>query len=344
MAAYKAVMTFRLPPLPTIRDIIKIYRLRALRQLSQNFLLDERVIERIVKAAGRIKDGYVCEVGPGPGGITRSILGRDPKHVIVIEKDRRFIPALELLSDATDGAVDIIIGDVLSYNMSQSFPQEYKKPWDAPPPNIHLIGNLPFSVSTPLIIKWLQAISLRENAWVYGRTKMTLTFQKEVAERMTAPIMSPQRCRLSVMCQNWCKVHHKFTISGSAFVPKPDVDVGVVHFVPLINPIIPLPFKLVEKVLLNIFSFRQKYSIRGAEMLFPAGKRVEFGQEMYRRADVDPTTRPYQLTVEEYGRLCYAYKDICDRDPRLYKYNHRGSKIDRENYDDGSEGDTDVER
>jgi len=86
----------RLPPLPTVRDLIQIYKLRARKQLSQNFIMDENVTRKIVKAAGKIKDGYVCEVGPGPGNITRSILEAEPKQVLVIEKDRRFLPSLEV--------------------------------------------------------------------------------------------------------------------------------------------------------------------------------------------------------------------------------------------------------
>ncbi|KAJ8877681.1 hypothetical protein PR048_022136 [Dryococelus australis] len=264
----KASRTFiRLPPLPSIRDLIRLYRLRALRQLSQNFLMDQRLTDKIVRSAGRIKDGQVCEVGPGPGGITRSILARNPQRVVVIEKDRRFIPMLEnpipqclhssydftnmalmkscsifsiapflydnptghrqqcgdfqLLTEATNGKMEVIIGDVLSFNMEKMFPEEKKLDWESQPPNIHLIGNLPFSVSTPLIIRWLEAICERRSAWSYGRVPMTLTFQKEVAERMVAPVTTEQRCRLSVMCQNWCNVQHVFTIPGKLFVLPP---------------------------------------------------------------------------------------------------------------------------
>lgn len=106
---------------------------------------------------------------------------------------------------------------------------------------------------------------------------MTLTFQKEVAERMVAPITDKQRCRLSVMCQMWCDVYHKFTIPGKAFVPKPDVDVGVVTFYPLKNPLVDLPFKMVERVVGTIFNMRQKYSLRGTGNLFPEDVRPELG-------------------------------------------------------------------
>ena len=105
----------------------------------------------------------------------------------------------------------------------------------------------------------------RSNAWSYGRVPLTLTFQKEVAERIVAPIGDKQRCRLSVMCQHLCHVQYKFTIPGRAFVPKPDVDVGVVHFVPLVTPGIKAPFLAVEKVVRSAFSFRQKHCIRGLE-------------------------------------------------------------------------------
>lgn len=98
MSATQVSRSLRLPPMPTIRDIIRLYKLRARKQLSQNFLMDERLIDKIVKAAGKINGGQVCEVGPGPGGITRSILKRNVDRLVVIEKDRRFLPSLEVRS------------------------------------------------------------------------------------------------------------------------------------------------------------------------------------------------------------------------------------------------------
>ena len=154
--------------------------------------------------------------------------------------------------------MQIFHGDVLKFNMDSIFPRAYAKSWDSSPPNIHLIGNLPFSVSIPLMIQWLKQISNKSGPWSYGRVKLTLTFQKEVAERMAAEILDTQRSRLSIMCQYLCHVNHVFTIPGKAFVPKPDVDVAVVHFTPRIEPQIDLPFKLIDKFVRHTFHYRQK--------------------------------------------------------------------------------------
>ncbi|XP_056649095.1 dimethyladenosine transferase 1, mitochondrial [Diorhabda sublineata] len=319
----------RLPPLPTIRDLVKLYRIRALRQLSQNFLMDERITDNIVKAAGKLRDHHVCEIGPGPGGITRSIIKKQPKKLIVVEKDPRFLPTLELLQECCKDFTDfqIEIDDIRSYNFETGFKGAPKHDWFEAPPPVHLIGNLPFSVSTNLIIRFLQAISEKNSAWTFGRSSMTLTFQKEVGERMVAPIMDKQRCRLSVMCQLWCEVQYKFTIPGKAFVPKPDVDVAVMTLVPLKYPLVDLPFKMVEKVLRTIFNMRQKYCIRGIEKLFPEHLRTDLGVKLCKLADIETTTRPFQISNEEFVRILYAYKVICEDHPGLEQYDFRAAKI-----------------
>ncbi|RZC05023.1 dimethyladenosine transferase 1, mitochondrial, partial [Asbolus verrucosus] len=296
--------------------------------MYSNFLMDERITDKIVKAAGKIRNHYVCEVGPGPGSITRSIIKKGPKKLIVVEKDPRFLPTLQLLQEACQNHTNmsIEIGDICSYNFEAGFADAPLTDWFDFPAPIHLIGNLPFNVSTHLIIRWLHSISEQKSAWSFGRTSMTLTFQKEVAERITAPVTHEQRCRLSVMCQLWCEVNHKFTIPGKAFVPKPEVDVGVVTLSPLKYPLVKLPFTMVEKVLRTIFNMRQKYSIKGAERLFPEEMRLELGQKLFSLADVDYKVRPFEITNEEYARICYAYKVICEEYPEIEHYDHRAPK------------------
>ncbi|XP_054349460.2 dimethyladenosine transferase 1, mitochondrial [Pongo pygmaeus] len=339
MAASGKLGTWRLPPLPTIREIIKLLRLQAAKQLSQNFLLDLRLTDKIVRKAGNLTNAYVYEVGPGPGGITRSILNADVAELLVVEKDTRFIPGLQMLSDAAPGKLRIVHGDVLTFKVEKAFSESLKRPWEDDPPDVHIIGNLPFSVSTPLIIKWLENISCRDGPFVYGRTQMTLTFQKEVAERLAANTGSKQRSRLSVMAQYLCNVRHIFTIPGRAFVPKPEVDVGVVHFTPLIQPKIEQPFKLVEKVVQNVFQFRRKYCHRGLRMLFPEAQRLESTGRLLELADIDPTLRPCQLSISHFKSLCDVYRKMCDEDPQLFAYNFREELKQRKSKNEEKEED-----
>lgn len=91
------LQSIHLPPLPSLREIIHVYGIRAQKQLSQNFLLQSSSINGLVKCAGNLRGAYVLEVGPGPGGITRAILQRAPRYVAVVELDRRFIPGLQEL-------------------------------------------------------------------------------------------------------------------------------------------------------------------------------------------------------------------------------------------------------
>ncbi|KAK7904805.1 hypothetical protein WMY93_017412 [Mugilogobius chulae] len=323
MAASHKLASFRLPPLPTVGELIKLYNLRAEKQLSQNFLLDLKLTDKIVRQAGNLRGAHVCEVGPGPGGLTRSILNAGVADLLVVEKDSRFIPGLKLLSEAAPGKLRIVHGDILTYRMDRAFSGKISKQWDEDPPNLHIIGNLPFSVSTPLIIKWLEHVANKTGPFSYGRTQLTLTFQKEVAERLTASTGSRQRSRLSVMSQYLSTVHSCFTIPGRAFVPKPEVDVGVVHFTPLVQPQIQQPFKLVEKVVRNVFQFRRKHFYKGLEKLFPEASRVELTQEIIQRADIDPTLRSTQLTIPQFRALCDAYAHLCSQDSNLINYEYR---------------------
>ncbi|XP_006608309.1 dimethyladenosine transferase 1, mitochondrial [Apis dorsata] len=321
--------TIRLPPLPNIRDILKIYRLRAMKELSQNFILNQNLADKIIKKAGNLTDCHVLEIGPGPGALTRSILKSQPKQLIVVEKDKRFEPTLEMLADAfatVNGKMEIIFDDIMKINMSNLFPSTEMKAWTEKSPRIKLIGNLPFNVSTPLIIKLLHAISEKRDAWTFGKTRMTLTFQKEVAERLIAQPLDVQRCRLSVMAQTWTYPILHFIIPGTAFIPKPKVDVGLVTFVPLTVPRTKHEFPIFEKVTRHIFSFRQKYSIRGVETLFPLEYRTELAQMIYKLSDLNPQTRPVELTIENINNLISAYKYLLEKHPDIKLYDYRTSR------------------
>lgn len=316
----------RLPPLPTLKDILRIYNIKAQKKLSQNFILDPRLLDRIARTAGNLAGKHVIEVGPGPGGITRSILGQGARRCTVIEKDSRFLPSLELLNEASGSRMDIILGDVLTFNMAESLPDTLRQDWDSSPPDIVVMGNLPFNVSTPLLIQWIQAMANRDNVFSYGRVPLTLTFQHEVAYRMIAPPGDKERSRLSVICQNWADVEYNFTIPSGAFVPKPDVNVGLVTLKPLTKPYIDLPFKMVEKVVTTIFHGKQKYVYNTIKNLFPPKVETKLAGQMLVLADVNPYEKAINLRMKDLDRLCHAYKFLCEENNGVGRYNFRQAK------------------
>lgn len=111
----------------------------------------------------------------------------------------------------------IFHGDALNFPMGQYVNREYSKPWDETElPNIHLIGNLPFNISTPLLFKLLLKVSDQTSVFSCGRVPMTFLFQEEFGERMIAPPGYKQRSRVSVFCQAFCDVNIKFIIPSTA--------------------------------------------------------------------------------------------------------------------------------
>jgi dimethyladenosine transferase 1 len=169
-----------------VREIIKLYGLSARSELSQNFLLDHNLTERIARSA-TVEDAVVIEVGAGPGPLTRSILECGAARVIAVEKDRRFKDALETvaLSPAAGSRLQIVMGDMLDVREDELLRDAGVTPiaWSASTTSVRLIGNLPFNVGTQLLLKWLRQCHSRSGLYSdYGRVPLTLLLQKEVAE------------------------------------------------------------------------------------------------------------------------------------------------------------------
>lgn len=337
------MVAYRLPPLPTIKDILRMYNIRAQKRLSQNFLLDPRLLDRVARAGGPLAGKHVVEVGPGPGGITRAILGQEAARCAVVEKDPRFLPSLHLLAEASGGRMDVHLGDVLAFNMTRVFPDCLRNEWGDRPPEIRVLGNLPFNVATPLLIRWLSDMAVHRGIFSYGRVPLTLTFQQEVADRLVAPPGSHHRSRLSVMAQNWAMVRTNFTIPGAAFVPKPEVDVGVVTLTPLTTPYIDLPFGLVEKCVTTVFHGKKKSLSNTVANLFPRPLAKRLSARIFEEAGLPPgggRLRPIDLDMAAMGRVCHSYHRICQDSPALLRYTHTQAKalaLPPATYQDGQE-------
>ena len=325
MASKAGSLVRRLPPLPTLGDILRMYGIKAKKSLSQNFIMDPRILKKFADTAGELNNKYVIEVGPGPGGITRALLEAGAYQVHVIEKDARFLPSLHLLQEAAgEGKLHISIGDCLHYNPEGIFPSSVSKDWESPePPNLVFVGNLPFNVATPLLIQLLASMPSRTNLYSYGRVPAVLTFQHEVAVRMAAPHGDPERSRLSVITQNYAEIDYVYNLPGGAFVPPPQVQVSIVRLTPLREPYISgLPFSFINKIVTAIFCGKQKQIKNSiANNLFPYRIREEMSLKLLKMAGVHSDQRAIDLSMAEIGNICYAYKNICDEQAQSSKEN-----------------------
>jgi len=305
----------RLPPLPSIGDILRMYNIRAAKALSQNFIMDPRILDGIAGHA-RVEGKHVVEVGPGPGGITRALIKAGAKKVHVIEKDPRFLPSLNLLKDcAGPGKLEVHMGDCLSFNVENMFPEEVRVPWDSDHiSNLVLVGNLPFNVATPFFLKLIRAMDDRSNYYSWGKVSAVLTFQQEVALRMCAPPGDPQRSRLSVITQNYLEVDQLMELPGGAFVPPPKVSVGLVKMVPHHEPFIKdLPFHFVNKVVTGLFlNKNQKYLNSIRTNLIPVKLRDDVMPVLADSIGIRESKTPIELSMEEISRICHAYKILSD--------------------------------
>jgi len=243
-----------LDELPPLRAVIAQHDLIATKALGQNFLLDQNITDKIARQAGDVSDTNVFEIGPGPGGLTRSLLRAGAKKVIAVEFDDRAVNALQSLKEAAQGRLDVIKGDALETNLLDL--AEGKKA---------IVANLPYNVATPLLVGWLKQIRSDKNAF----DKMVLMFQKEVAQRITAPENTKNYGRLGVLSQWLCHANIAFDLPPSVFSPPPKVTSSVVYLKPKDIGENDPDFKSVEKTTEAGFGKRRKMIRQSMKDLMP---------------------------------------------------------------------------
>ena len=264
--------------LPPLKDVISKYEIRAKKSLGQNFLLDLNLTSKIARYAGNLKQSDVLEIGPGPGGLTRSLLNEGARQVVSIEKDNRCIAALEEIQSLFPGRLKLLQGDALSMNVTQYLTDPIK-----------IIANLPYNIGTELLVRWLNSKN-----WPSFWQSMTLMFQKEVANRIVARPGSKAYGRLSVMSQWRCNTKIAFNIPATAFTPPPKVESAVVHFEALNEPKFPAEVDKLEFVVSKAFNQRRKM-LRGALK----GHFINVEEGLF-SIGVLPTKRAENITVQEY--------------------------------------------
>ncbi len=279
------------PPLPPLREVIQRHGLGARKSLGQHFLLDANLTDRIARAAGDLSGRTVIEVGPGPGGLTRSLLASPAAQVIAIEKDARCIAALAELQEAFPGRLHIHEGDALEIKVADIVAGN---PQVAGPPVI--VANLPYNISTALLIGWLQEIAVRADVLA----GMVLMFQKEVAQRLLAEPGGKSYGRLSVLTQWLCQGRSLFDVPRQAFTPPPKVTSAIVELIPRPEPLFEAEISALERVTAAAFGQRRKMLRQSLKTLGGDAKAL------LQACGIAETARAETLGVEAFCALARA--------------------------------------
>jgi len=261
------------------------------KSLGQNFIIDLGVLKFMEKISELTINDEVLEIGAGLGTLTQFLANRT-KRVVAIEKDKRLFEKLKKYTSHNDN-IEFIQDDALKIDFKELFRGHKMK----------VVSNLPYSVSSPIIIRLLENVDLF--------SLLVLMMQKEVGERISAKPGGKVYGSISVLTQTFMEVSTELIVRPEAFWPKPRVDSVVVKFVPYRTPKIKIPDeKTFKKIIRASFSARRK--IIGNTLCYIYPKEVV--ESILKSSKIDRKRRAETLSIEEFGRVANEAWEIYGND------------------------------
>ncbi len=278
-----------------LRDVIARHNIRTKKSLGQHFLHDLNLTARIASAAGPLDDRIVLEIGPGPGGLTRSILQAGARQVIAVETDRRCVAALNELAASFDGRLSVRQENALK--LPDSFFADLRSAG-----KVRIIANLPYNISTPLLTMWLHREF--ENPTFES---MTLMFQKEVADRLVSEPGSRSYGRLTVLTGWLMECRRVFDVAPEAFVPAPKVTSTVVELIPRMHRDPDVSIERLEDVTRAAFGQRRKM-LRSSLKALPVNT-----DKLLEITGISGARRAETLSITEFCELARALDTLLSK-------------------------------
>lgn len=272
------------------QEILKKYGFSFKKSLGQNFLIDPNVLRNIVSHANLTKESAAIEIGPGIGALTEH-LARTAGHVVAFEIDQRLLPVLEDTLSPYDN-VSVIHSDILKANVLDVMKEKISGYQD-----VMVVANLPYYVTTPILIKLLM-----EKLPIRG---MVVMMQKEVADRITAVPSTKAYGSLSIAIQYYMKAEIAMTVPKTVFIPQPNVDSAVIRLTRHEKAIVSVKD---EDFLFTVsrasFAQRRKTILNNLQSQLPNGKaKKDLILQALETAGIDPTRRGETLSIKEFARL-----------------------------------------
>lgn len=264
------------------------------KRLGQNFLINADVLAHLVKVLSVTSDDHVMEIGPGLGFLTAPLLGSGAT-VVAVELDEDCVAALNELSLPR---LKVIHQDFLQCDLASILKDKTK-----------VIGNVPYQITTPIITRLLGEIG-EPSPWLKSIESIVLTVQKELAERLVAPVGGDEYSQISVLVQYFAKADLLFTIPPENFYPAPEVTSAVVRLIPHAEP----PIKCSDhKLLRHVVSagFQQRRKMLKNNLSF-LGLEQKLIVEVFDKLNFDPQVRAERLGLEQFALLTDELKQVKD--------------------------------
>jgi 16S rRNA (adenine1518-N6/adenine1519-N6)-dimethyltransferase len=274
------------------RNLIKKHGIVLKKSLGQNFLIDQNILSKIVSAAELSEDKGAIEIGPGIGALTQQ-LAKSAGRVLAIEIDQRLLPILAETLEPYPHA-SVVHGDVLKLDLPELFRQHF-----AGAAGVSVVANLPYYITTPIIMKLLEEKLPLEN--------IVVMIQKEVAERMSARPGTKDYGSLSIAVQFYCEAELVTIVPRTVFVPQPNVDSAVIRLrVRKTPPVHVQDEDFFFEVVRASFVQRRKTIYNNLQTRFFTKETKTELEALLRDCGIDPVRRGETLSMEEYARLADA--------------------------------------
>ena len=255
------------------------------KSLGQNFLTDLNIIKKITNQVD-IKNKNILEIGPGKGALTDQIIKKNPKSLILIEKDNKLSEKLKLKYKNCKN-VKIFNKDILKLNLERILIK-----------NSIIFGNLPYNISSQILIK-----ILKFKMWPPKYSALIFMFQKEMAERVIGKFNTSKYGRLSIITNYKLNVFNKFDVSPNCFSPKPKIVSTVLYLKPnkkIFNGI--KNIENLEKITRVLFSNKRKMINKNIKKIFKKNELINLLKK------INIKSRPSNLSPENFYEITRVFE------------------------------------
>ena len=260
-------------------------KIKAKKSLSQNFLIDDNILNKIVEIGKISENDTDLEIGPGTGNLTEKIIKKNPKKFFVVEKDKNLS---NLLEEKFSNKINIINNDILNcYNDFLI---------DTP---IKVFGNLPYNISTKILISMIKINNL-ENFF----KEFIFIFQKEVADRIMANENTRNYGRISILTSWRMETKKILDIGPSSFKPRPKINSTLICLIPKSKFDNTINVKHLEHITNIFFNQRRKMIKKPMKLLFNDIENIA------NKLELDLNVRPQNISKNKYLEICNFYKNL----------------------------------